>query len=91
MAVKSLLDNVVWRALSDRRSVFRGRLRRRYAPGFADRWIRRPGSPDFTALVPYCGRRAFYCDSGAGPADSAWQIDAESTMAKWWEGRTAGR
>jgi GNAT superfamily N-acetyltransferase len=94
MAVKSLLDNVVWHALSGPQSVFSagGSHARRYAPGFSPIvGFADPARPDFAALVPYCvAGEHFYCDGGAGPADSAWQIDAESTMAKMvWEAPSA--
>lgn len=82
--MNSLLDNIIWQALSGPQSVYSAgtHASRRYAlgfspiVGFAD-----PERPDFDALRPYCmSDEHFYCAGWSGAAPAGRRIDAETTM-----------
>jgi len=82
----SLLDNIVWHALSGAQSRFAEgagaarRYLRGFSPivGFADQ-----AQPDFAALAPFCGPgERFYCDGWSGAAPPGWRVEAETTMFK---------
>jgi ribosomal protein S18 acetylase RimI-like enzyme len=82
--MQSLLDNVVWHALSGTQKHFSAgtSVARRYARGFSP-IVAFPDvhNPDFGALADYCeAGEHFYCDGWAGKAPGAWSIDAETTM-----------
>lgn len=90
-AMKQLLDNIFWHALSGAQSKFSVGTRhaRRYAPGFSPivAFVD-PQRPDFDALLPFCETgEQFYCDGWSGAVPAGWRIALESTMLKMiWEG-----
>jgi ribosomal protein S18 acetylase RimI-like enzyme len=85
-AVRALLDDIFWQAMSGAQQRFTegNAVARRYAHGFspivafADR-----EHPDFSALAPVCdvGER-FYCDTWSGPPQPGWEIAVEATMLR---------
>ena len=89
-AVKQLLDNIMWNALTGPHAVHAvgtqhiRRYARGFSPivGFAD-----PHQPDLQALARFCEPgEHFYCEGWSGPAPAGWHIEAESTMYKMvWE------
>jgi ribosomal protein S18 acetylase RimI-like enzyme len=89
--MSSLLDNVMWHALSGPHAVFAvGTAEaRRYAPGFTPiAGFADAARPDFAALVAFCapGER-FYCTGWSGPVPAGWRVDLEATIVKMvWEG-----
>ena len=92
----SLLDNIVWHALSGAQARFAQgagaarRYTRGFSPivGFADQ-----ARPDFAALAPFCGPdEHFYCDGWSGTAPLGWRVEAETTMFKMvWDRPPPGR
>jgi len=88
--VISLLDNIVWHALTGAQVRFAEGTgaARRYAHGFspivgfADQQ-----RPDFASLAPFCDPgEHFYCDGWSGAAPTGWRVEAETTMFKMvWE------
>lgn len=87
----SLLDNVIWHALSGRQAKFStgGDTARRYAPGFSPiLGFADPQAPDFAALTPHCGPdEHFYCAEWLGAVPADWQVEAESSMFRMvWAG-----
>ncbi|MEO8486630.1 MAG: GNAT family N-acetyltransferase [Betaproteobacteria bacterium] len=87
----SLLDNIVWHALSGPQSgVSAGTDRaRRYARGFSPIvGFSDQERPDFAALAGYCeAGEHFYCDGWNGAAPDGWTVDSEMTMFKMaWDG-----
>jgi ribosomal protein S18 acetylase RimI-like enzyme len=91
MAVKHLLDNIFWDALTGPHARFATGKHdaRRYARGFSPIVaFANPGRPNFAALERYCEPgEHFYCDGWSGAVSAGWRIDAESTMFKMvWEG-----
>ena len=88
--MKTLLDNIVWNALSGPQSAFAdgSGAARRYARGFSPIvGFANQQRPDFAALAPYCDPgEHFYCDGWSGVAPEGWRVDAETTMFKMvWE------
>ncbi len=89
--MSSLLDNVMWHALSGPHAVFAvGTAEaRRYAPGFTPiAGFADAARPDFAALAAFCasGER-FYCSGWSGPVPAGWRVDLEATIVKMvWEG-----
>lgn len=87
----SLLDNIVWHALSGPQAHLSAgtdtarRFARGFSPllGFAD-----PQQPDFAALAPYCDSgEQFYCADWTGTAPEGWRVELEATMYRMvWEG-----
>jgi GNAT superfamily N-acetyltransferase len=85
-AVRALLDDIFWQAMSGAQQRFTegNAVARRYAHGFspivafADR-----EHPDFSALAPVCdvGER-FYCDTWSGPPQPGWEIAVEARMMR---------
>ncbi len=87
----SLLDNIMWSALSGPQAKFSvgTDTARRFAPGFSPIvGFSNAEHPDFNALAPFCEPgEPFYCDRWSGTAPAGWQVDFEGTMFKMvWQG-----
>ncbi len=82
----SLLDNIMWHALTGPHAKFASGSNgaRRYAPGFSPIvGFADMERPDFAALAPYCEPdEHFYCAGWSGAAPPGWSIDVESAMHK---------
>lgn len=87
----SLLDNIIWQALSGPQQKFSvGTERaRRYAPGFSPiLGFAEAANPIFSDLLPFCAAdEHFYCGGWSGPVHPGWKIEEESTMYRMvWAG-----
>jgi len=93
--MKTLLDNIVWHALSGPHAKFAsgGDRARRYAPGFSPiAGFADATHPDLDALAPHCepGEHV-YCMDWTGAPPAGWRIDVDATMYRMvWDGVMPG-
>jgi ribosomal protein S18 acetylase RimI-like enzyme len=93
--MKTVLDNIMWHALTGAHAVFASGAggARRYARGFSPIvGFEDLQHPDFDALTPHCAPgEQFYCSDWSGEPPASWQVELESTMCLMvWNGGTSG-